>query len=143
MDRLTAILLVVGFISIAVFGFIAMGHGEGHNQYACVAAASQAAPCPQDGPVAWALFHAAAYKGFSTAVISVAVLAMLLAAVIAIFAFAVLVNAAAARGVLRMQISAVWESVAVSGQRLLKWLTICEKRDPSVFFEAQARLMFT
>ncbi len=140
MHRITAIVLVIGFLTLAVFGFAAMGHGEGHSRNVCVAAASQAAPCPEEGSVAWAFFHVAAFKGFSTALVSASVLAALLVLAALIVRAGSYVSAIAPGGFAIAGAVArdALDSIVVSRRRITSWLAIFEKRAPSAFLRAQA-----
>src|SRR3989344_2844219 len=64
MNSVLAKLLLIGFIAIAVFGFLAMGHSSGEW---CLASAANRAACPAgiSGAVS---FYTNAFKSFSLAV---------------------------------------------------------------------------
>ncbi|MDO8505931.1 MAG: hypothetical protein Q7S48_05165 [bacterium] len=66
-------LLLITFISIAVFGFLAMGHASnGHMHGGCIAAAARASTCESDADDSF--FHINVFKSFSQAMISSAML---------------------------------------------------------------------
>lgn len=137
MRQILAFLLVAAFLGVAVFGFAAMGHGEGHSRGVCVAAASQAAPCPEDGPVAWAFFHVSAFKGFSSAVASVVLLVV--AALAAFAGLSIPIGVPAGAAPVGSLAAAILDSIAVSSKRMTAWLAIFEKRDPVAFPQVRAR----
>ena len=61
--------LLVGFIGIAVFGFLAINHGGSHGHSGCLAAVAKGTDCPYEtGTAASVAFHLDTFKGFSTAV---------------------------------------------------------------------------
>lgn len=66
-------LLLVGFVGIAVFGFLAMGHDSGEW---CLASAANRSACPPgiSGAVS---FYASAFRSFSLAVFTAAVMVLL------------------------------------------------------------------
>ncbi len=67
--------ILFGFIAIAVFGFLAMGHSSGEW---CLASAANRSACPPgiSGAVS---FYAGAFKSFSLAVFAVAGMVLLAA----------------------------------------------------------------
>lgn len=71
--------LLASFFAVAVFGFVAMGDGEGHTHGGCIAAtASGVRSCQDSGESAASLlFHIKTFKSFSQALsISLVVLAV-------------------------------------------------------------------
>ncbi|OGN09413.1 MAG: hypothetical protein A3J46_01250 [Candidatus Yanofskybacteria bacterium RIFCSPHIGHO2_02_FULL_41_11] len=70
--------MILGFIGVAVFGFLAMGeHGPGHNFSGCIAALQGKADCSAfGGLVSFASFHLDAFKVFSSANFSAAIAAL-------------------------------------------------------------------
>lgn len=68
MKQALTILALTAFISIAVFGFAAMGNhamGGGHND--CIATVGQAALCPHEGPFAMTEMHAQFFQRMTSA----------------------------------------------------------------------------
>ena len=64
MKRVITAALILSFVAIAVFGFLAIGHGQG-----CIATLAQGSECRNTGnPFAVTFFHLDSFKGFSTAV---------------------------------------------------------------------------
>ncbi|MDP3999786.1 MAG: hypothetical protein Q8P76_04350 [bacterium] len=65
--KLLPVILLVGFVSIAVFGFAAMNddHGSG-----CLATMVNGGVCPEQNPLVFAAFHLEVFKSFSSAVFS-------------------------------------------------------------------------
>lgn len=67
------ILLVISFVSIAVFGFFGMNStmGPGHKSD-CIAAVAQDADCPQEtNSLDFAIFHVDAFRSFSLTTLTV------------------------------------------------------------------------
>ena len=69
MKNLFVVFMILGFIGVAVFGFLAMGeHGPGHNFSGCIAALRGETNCSAlGGLVSFASFHLNAFKVFSSA----------------------------------------------------------------------------
>lgn len=66
MRKLLALLTIVGFFGIAVFGVFAMN--QGHNETGCIAASAHGAACPnEENTFSFIAFHLNAFKNFSTA----------------------------------------------------------------------------
>lgn len=62
--------VIIGFLSIAVFGFLAMGHQSGGIHSGCIATTAKAlGVCPNANGASAAAFHLSVYKGFSTAIL--------------------------------------------------------------------------
>ena len=76
MNSVLAKLLLIGFIAIAVFGFLAMGHSFGEW---CLASAANRSACPAGigGAVS---FYANAFKSFSLAVFAAGSMILFVAA---------------------------------------------------------------
>lgn len=72
MRLILTIALILSFIAIAVFGVLAMNHGQGlagHGR--CIAATAERLDCPgESNPLAFIIFHIDAFKNFSTAVLA-------------------------------------------------------------------------
>jgi len=82
--RAFALLVLVGFVAVGVFGFAGMSHDMSHGSGCIASALNNNVVCPQDA-LSSALYHIAAYQGFSQTVmtsasLSVAILLALLAA---------------------------------------------------------------
>jgi len=61
--------LIISFLAMAVFGTMAMGHGQMHNRVICLASVMQAGNCPNDfNPISYFGFHLNAFNTFFTAV---------------------------------------------------------------------------
>ena len=88
MKHLFVIFMVLSFIGMAVFGFLAMGdHGPGHDLGSCIAALRGEADCSAfGGLIGFASFHLNAFKVFSSANFSTTT-AMVLAFFIVAFVF--------------------------------------------------------
>ena len=83
-----ALLVLVGFIAVGVFGFAGMSHDMSHGSGCIATALNNSTVCPQDA-LSSALYHIAAYQDFSQATItplslSALVLLILLAALLTI-----------------------------------------------------------
>ena len=74
-----AALLIISFAGVAVFGFFAMDHADGHGYSGCIAATSRGVDCPREAdPLGVAAFHLVAFKSFSTATFASVMAGMLL-----------------------------------------------------------------
>ena len=117
MRKFFAILTVVGFFGIAVFGVFAMNHG--HNEAGCIAASAQGATCPgTEDALSFIAFHAGAFKNFSTATFATVIL----------LAITVLLSATGSLTIVpqysgKQQLSFV---VPLLKQRLTYWLSLHE-----------------
>lgn len=71
--------IALSILSIAAFGFLAMGHGAGseHGGF-CFGAIAQSVPCPEKDPLGFASFHLTVFQNFSQAVFSADFLSTLL-----------------------------------------------------------------
>ncbi len=68
MNKQAILGLLVGFVGIAVFGFLGMHVDmESHENAGCIASMSQSAECPATTPADSSAFHVNAFKGFSLA----------------------------------------------------------------------------
>lgn len=56
-------------LTLSLFGFTAMHHENGHEMMSCLAANTATPVCPEGNPLAYIIFHIAALKSFSTAII--------------------------------------------------------------------------
>ncbi len=85
--KLFTFVLLASFIGLAVFGFAAMTHADGHDPNGCIAAASRETDCSKaSGPLAMFNLHIDALKSFSALTLSSSYLqALLLFAVSLIF----------------------------------------------------------
>lgn len=121
-----AIILLVSLISIGVFGFLGMG---GHR--ACLAATFEGMPaCPAQGVgFGDALFHIETFKSFSQAVGTAAVVLLLLIVLTIAGMRSIPVHLPSlttyAQGTVQLE-----EIRLHSCQRMQRWLTLHEKRDP-------------
>jgi hypothetical protein len=66
MKSLLSIVLIAGFMGIAVFGALDANHEMAHTG-GCIAATAKRMDCPKENPIDLATFHLDAYKGFSLA----------------------------------------------------------------------------
>jgi polyferredoxin len=85
--KFLTLLLIIGFASIAVFGFIAMNDNEGGHT-GCIAATAQGAVCPSTNLGDFIAFHANAFRVFSTATFAPSVLSLIALALLAFAGFA-------------------------------------------------------
>lgn len=85
MKRALTIITVLSFISIAVFGFMAIGHGNEHKGRACLATTVNGQSCPKEFGLAGILaFHLGTFKSFSTAVFAQTIFMSLVFGVLAL-----------------------------------------------------------
>ncbi len=88
MKSVLATITLCSFIAIAVFGFMAMMHGNAMGHDGCIAATAEAATCPiKISPWELIPFHIDIYKNFSTATL----LNTILSTLTALFALALLI----------------------------------------------------
>lgn len=76
-------ILLISFVSIAVFGIFGMHMGMQNHDGGCIASSVQGTDCPkQSDPISYLTFHIDAFKGFSNVVFGENFLASLLALVL-------------------------------------------------------------
>lgn len=134
MRSLPAVLLVISFTSIAVFGFLALGHANGSHVHAgCMAAILYNTQCPESNIFASLAFHMNAFRGFSTAIPGAAIL---------FFAFALIVLFLASH--FRKRPDFAFHAVRGENKHLreipsgrleekrIRWLFLRERRDPAL-----------
>ena len=69
MKSIGIVLLIAGFVGIAVFGFLAINHGNGHEHAGCIATTAKGIDCPLGAnTILFAIFHLDIIKSFSTAI---------------------------------------------------------------------------
>lgn len=68
MNYTLTLFAISSFVLIAVFGFLAMSHRQGHE--GCIAITASGIDCPELGALGNAVFHADVFKKFSTAIFS-------------------------------------------------------------------------
>ncbi len=72
-----ALLVLMSFLVIGVFGFAFMGHTGGHESQKCIVAVAEGATCAKTSiPLDSALFHLNAFKSFSLGAFQLMVLAV-------------------------------------------------------------------
>lgn len=83
MKSALTILLITGFVSVAVFGFIGIGHINEAAHHGCLAALSQNGICPSasSAPLTAAFSHLNILKSFSLALLNSAFLLLSLAGI--------------------------------------------------------------
>lgn len=69
MKSFGVIMLIVGFVAVAVFGFAAMDAGGAHSHSGCLVATLNGGLCPVDDSIDSLAFHMNAAKSFSTAIL--------------------------------------------------------------------------
>lgn len=135
MQARLSLILLTAFISVAVFGFIGMGHTLTHSS--CIAATAQGMTgCTKgDGPLSEAGFHLGLFKHFSQALVNtLVVLAALVAVFLAVWSIANTIahstNLPAYTVIIR-ETSQIFKRAHV---RMLHWLQTLSKRDPESGF---------
>ena len=132
MKRFLTAALILSFVAIAVFGFLAIGHGQG-----CIATLAQGGECRNDNnPFAATFFHLDAFKEFSTAVFGDASVSLALAFIIFVFAMAAQTLSRSAGQIALPVLAVRWERLhqsfgAISKEKLSRWLALHEN-SPSV-----------
>ncbi len=119
--------LIISFVSIAVFGFVAMNH-RGGNHFGCVASTAKAINCSNRlDTLAFISFHFGVLKSFSAATTaSLTIAALLLISALA----AVLITNLRANKILnflafKLSIKET-DSYFAKKQQLIRWLAIHE-----------------
>lgn len=77
--RLFAATLLLAFVGVAVFGYVAMGHDSDGGHLSCIANYSKTVSCPASFESA--LFHINIFRSFSLTVLTLLVLFLALAAI--------------------------------------------------------------
>ncbi len=117
MNRKLAFILVISFVGVAVFGFIALG-GHGDSNRICLADIINPARCSENRSSS----HPAVFKSFSAAVL---VLAFALLALLAIGLTLPLEPAP------RFTFAKTEQLPSQFHQNFIHWFKILEKRDPA------------
>lgn len=133
--RNISIVLLASFITVAVFGFVAMAGGSGHAHSGCIAAAAKGTGrCPSSAENAESsLFHWQTFKSFSQAlIVGVLILAGFLSAVW--FSGVSLGSGEKARGVSRTYtvILRLTQLLQKTRQRIMYWLALHESRPDQI-----------
>ena len=131
MKSLLTIVLLIGFVGVAVFGFAGVSHGasDAHDS-GCIMALAQGADCPTEERAAdFLAFHLGTFKSFSTAIFGEPALASLLTLILLaafIAAAALASDATPSRSVAHFRHR--WREFlcAVKQRRLLFWLSLRE-----------------
>ena len=130
MRRWFAITTLTAFITIAVFGFLGMLHGDAHG--GCIVMSSRATACPSDlAPFEEIAFHIAVWKGLSGAV-APSPLSILTLVVLAVFVLAARWRARSPTPQLP-----VCHAASIPQRPLpllltfLRWIALHERRDPA------------
>lgn len=64
----------IGFIGMAIFGFMGMISDLEHGHESCIAVAVKGIDCPESNPIAFSSFHIGALKTFSAVIFGTAIL---------------------------------------------------------------------
>ena len=117
-----AILISLGFIGMAVFGFVGMAADLGYGHTSCIAVIVNQTNCPESaGTLAFSAFHTSALKKFSTAVFTLTFLFL------TIGLFAVLAENSIFPGPLFNFAGIIAEEFFVKKpNRLISWLSLHE-----------------
>lgn len=134
-SRVTVGFLIVSFIAVSVFGVWVMNHGgEGHG--GCIGADVMNGVCPSSNPIAFISFHLRAFLRFSTAVFGALALASIIL-LVALRNVHVSVPSALRRlwhSRLRVVRAVNIRARASSRIVIMRWLSLLERRDPSLAF---------
>lgn len=122
-----ATIVLTSFIALAVFGFVAMLSDMGENHGDCLASlALNGCPVPV-APIAMANFHAAAYKIFSSAVVTFLIIVLSVMAMwVSVFKWKETVSSVR---ILRLLASAPVNYFRT--KRFHDWYVLSLKRDPA------------
>ncbi len=131
MKSLLTIVLLIGFVGVAVFGFAGVSHGasDAHDS-GCIMALAQGADCPTEERAAdFLAFHLGTFKSFSTAIFGEPVLASLTALILLVLGFAAFeLRADAVHPRLAAYARYRWRQFLdlAEKRKLLFWLARCE-----------------
>lgn len=138
MKSALAVISIIGFASIAVFGFLAIGHINEMAHRGCLAALSQNGICPSASnvPLAAAFSHLNILKSFSTALLgnSISLLVLMILAVI-VSGFIKIPDASIGLSNAVLFLPRLLETGNNSISRNLNWLAI-HFNSPSFVFDA-------
>ena len=82
------VLLLIGFVGLAVFGIFSMNYTNGHDHDGCMAATAQGVDCPKEANlIDFVAFHFDAFRGFSLATFSESIMSTLLLAFASLLLF--------------------------------------------------------
>lgn len=123
-----AILLLIGVLSIGVFGFMGMNHKDGHHM-GCIAVITNGIDCANQSSIFnIALYHMSAFKAFSFGILGQSAAVALWA--ITIFVF-ILFGAVARKCILKLYFAVFGRSSDFFGtfffpiqQKLARWLSL-------------------
>ncbi|MBI2639488.1 MAG: hypothetical protein HYW90_01180 [Candidatus Sungbacteria bacterium] len=89
MKPLFTLFVLIGFVGIAVFGFMIMGHGNDHG--GCIVAIAKGIDCPEGwNTFSFAKFHLDTFRSFSAAIFSDSIGGLLLLLFFIVFWFGVI-----------------------------------------------------
>ncbi|MEK7193405.1 MAG: hypothetical protein AAB652_01305 [Patescibacteria group bacterium] len=126
-----AMLVLLSFIAIGVFGFMPVNHENQHT--GCIAALSGQAACPKDDPFGFINFHANALRGFSNGLVSgFAALAFLSLLFISLAVLTVSLSYAFSFFAFREYKERLAERIFLGTQSYIRWLTLRERGDAAL-----------
>ena len=138
MKRVFATTTLLGLVLVAAFGFTTMGHADeqGMVHNGCIASEAQGMTCPATGnPFDAAIFHLDVLKSITMGVFPSSVLFVFLAGLLGALLLSLVARAAPPyEWVLSRSgfVLAIRNPVPRVQERLIAWLTLCEKRDPAL-----------
>lgn len=118
-------ILLLSFLGVAVFGFVAMGHQQWIAHRECLVDIAVVAGCPAQDDLS--IFHARTFQSFSIAVFA-AFAAFIVLVVTAAFAESSL------QAGTQTYITKLQNVLPRFRESLIGWLKIFEKRDPAAVF---------
>lgn len=132
--KFVSIIFLLGFVAIAVFGFVATDY-DNHNQ--CIVAIAQGGSLCHSSALDFVVFHIGTLKSFSLAILdftflTIAVTLLFLAFIATIFdkkISDVCDAAVKVSYIIVQEISSLKQKIELS-----HWLALREKRDPSLSF---------
>lgn len=130
MRLVVASLMLLSFVTIAVFGFFWIGCDMGACGRLCLAKVSKLVACPADGAHGTAMVHTQAFMKFSQAILS----SVIAIAIIAMLAVLFTINSGSAFELAKFS-SFPLESASqgfLSRPGHAKWFALHEKRDPAL-----------
>ena len=137
--KIASLMLILGFLSVALFGFSAMDFDGGHSSHAagqgkCFATAVNGGTCPDEtNGVTMEFFHANTYKNFSNVIIG-GQISQLLAFFLAIIAVFLIWRIFISAPLPRFQhFSQIELPLVISKMRHYEWIELLQKRADKPF----------
>lgn len=119
-----ALLILLGFGVVAIFGFLWMGCDMNGCGRICLAKLAQYNTCPPENATGLAIYHSSAFQGFSLAILAILALMVFLVTAISFGVYPLIER-------FRYVAQEIRNTFSVRNQHFIDWLVLHEKRDPA------------